>query len=100
MYYDDESWGSLILKAIGVIFLVVIITSSSRSCSRDDRNMVLIKEGYCYDRDTRIIYIESYTGRYRDDTAYTPYYDANGSLCKYDVYTGEWLPIERTSAIK
>ena len=97
MYYEDEGWGSTILKLLGCLLLIIMLTYGSRACSRSDRNMVSIKRGYCYDRDTHIIYIESYTGRYGDDTAYTPYYDADGNLSKYNVYTGEWMPIEGKS---
>ena len=96
MYGDSEGWGSTILKLLVCFLLIIILTFGSRACSRSDRNMVFIKDGYCYDRDTHIIYIESYTGRYGDDTAYTPYYDANGDLCKYNISTGEWVPINKT----
>lgn len=92
--YKDESIGIDIAKIIGCVILILLITSSSRSCSRSERNMVSIKEGYCYDYDTQIIYIESYTGRYGLETTYTPYYNFDGDLCRYDLETGNWIPIE------
>ena len=91
---NDDSLVVLVLKIIALFALCIFMVSCSRTCSRSTRNMAPIEHGYCYDLDTQIIYIESYTGRYGDETAYTPYYDANGNLCKYDIYTGEWLPIE------
>lgn len=92
--YKDESIGIDIAKIIRCVILILLITSSSRSCSRSERNMVSIKEGYCYDYDTQIIYIESYTGRYGLETTYTPYYNFDGDLCRYDLETGNWIPIE------
>ena len=92
--YKDDSLGKCILQIIGLVILICLIASFSRSCSRSDRNMVYIKEGYCYDYDTQIIYIESYTGRYGNGTSYTPYYNSDGDLCKYDLETGEWIPID------
>lgn len=97
IYYkeNDDGIGKLILEFIAIIVVICIMTSYCQSCSRSDRNMVYISEGYCYDQDTQIIYIESYTGRYGMDTSYTPYYNTNGELCKYSVETGEWIPIEK-----
>ena len=94
MYNHNDDGGSTIFKLFGCFLLIVSLTFGSRACSRSDKNMVLIKDGYCYDRDTHIIYIESYTGQYGTDTTHTPYYDTNGSLCKYNIQTGEWVPIE------
>lgn len=97
IYYkeNDDGIGKLILEFIALIVVICIFTSCSQSCSRSDRNMVYISEGYCYDQDTQIIYIESYTGRYGMDTSYTPYYNTSGELCKYSVETGEWIPVEK-----
>lgn len=97
MYYESNGDNG-ILKGIGTIILLLILMFFIHSCSvsdsRNDRNMVYIEEGYCYDQDTNIIYIESYSGRYGMDTTYSPYYNSNGDLCKYNVVTGEWIPIE------
>ena len=90
----NDSLGMCIAKIIGCVILICLIASFSRSCSRSDRNMVSIKEGYCCDYDTQIIYIESYTGRYGLETIYTPYYNSDGDLCKYDLESGNWIPIE------
>ena len=97
IYYkeNDNGIGKLILEFIVLIIVICIFTSCSKSCSRSERNMVYISNGYCYDQNTQIIYIESYTGRYETNTSYTPYYDGNGQLCKYNVETGEWIPVEK-----
>lgn len=94
-YKENDGIGKLILEFIVLIIVICIFTSCCQSCSRNERNMVYISEGYCYDQDTQIIYIESYTGRYGTDTSYSPYYNENGVLCKYDIETGEWIPIEK-----
>lgn len=90
---SDDSLGSIILKLIGCIILIIIISASSRACSRSDSNMVFIKDGYCYDADTKIIYKESIVGRYDDDTTYTIYYNENGNVCKYNEDTGKWIEV-------
>lgn len=91
---ENDGIGKLILEFIALIIVICIFTSCCQSCSRNERNMVYISEGYCYDQNTQIIYIESYTGRYGTDTSYNPYYNENGALCKYDIQTGKWIPIE------
>ena len=93
IYYKNSD-GELILKFIACIIIMCILTSCCQSCSRSKRNMVYISDGYCYDQDTQIIYIESYTGRYGYDTSYTAYYNKNGNLCKYDLQTGEWVELD------
>lgn len=90
MYSDNDNWGSIILKGIGCIILIFFISACSRSCSRENSNMIYIQNGYCYDADTKIIYKESIVGRYDDDTTYTVYYDKNGNICRYDEVTGKW----------
>ena len=101
MYYKskDKSSTEIIFGGTATIVVLLIILFSFRSCSvnknRSERNMIPISEGYCYDQNTKIIYIESYTGRHGDKTSYSAYYDENGSLCKYDVQTGEWIPINK-----
>lgn len=92
--HNDEGWALTISKVLGLFMIMVMLIFGSRACSRAERNMVSIRNGYCYDRDTQIIYIESYAGRYGTDTTYSPYYDSNGDLCKYNVYTGEWIPVD------
>ena len=94
---NDDSFGKEIWGGIATIIVGLIILLSLHSCSvnesRSERNMIPISEGYCYDQNTKIIYIESYTGRHGDKTSYSAYYDENGRLCKYDVQTGEWISI-------
>ena len=91
MFEDNKpGCGTIIILIIALIFFINICDS----CDRDDHNMVLIRDGYCYDRDTKIIYIESDAGRYTGHS-YSAYYDVNGNLCKYNIYTGEFIPIEK-----
>ena len=40
-----------------------------------------------------IVILKSYTGKYGTNTVYTVYYDENGNICKYDVETGNWIPV-------
>lgn len=96
IYYkeNDDGIGKLILEFIALIIVICIFTSCSRSCSRSGRNMVYISEGYCYDQNTQIIYIESYTGRHGDLTSYATYYNENGNLCRYDLGTGDWIELD------
>nr|WP_291234817.1 hypothetical protein [Frisingicoccus sp.] len=99
MQWDkDDSFAVEILKIIGLVIMFILICNFNMSCSRSDsrseRNMVYIQEGYCYDQYTKIIYIETYTGYYSTETSYSPYYDQDGNLCKYDESTGEWMPIK------
>ena len=90
---NNTSWTAFIVEMILVIAFILIVNSCSISNSRNEKNMVVIKDGYCYDRDTKIIYIESYAGKYGNNTVYTIYYDENGNICKYDVQTGNWIPV-------
>ena len=92
--YENNDMLSLVLKIVGLIVLVVIIVSFSQSCSRSESNMVQIKNGYCYEEDTKIIYLESETGRYGTGTSYSAYYSENGNLCKYNETSGEWIEVK------
>ena len=40
-----------------------------------------------------IIYKESKTGYYDNDTVYTVYYNEDGYVCKYNIKTYEWEAI-------
>lgn len=95
MYYsnNDDSTGSLILKIVGCVILILIISAGSRSCSRSNSDMIYIQNGYCYDENTKIVYKESVVGRYDDDTTYTVYYNENGNVCKYNETNGEWTEV-------
>ena len=90
---EDEGWGSLILRIAGALLAMWLMVSCCRGCSRYGHNMSAIKHGYCYDKNTQIIYIESYSGQYGAETTYSPYYDPNGNLCKYELATGKWIPV-------
>ena len=94
MWEDEGSGtGKFILQVAGFLLAIAIISSCGKSCSRSDSNMVYIREGFVYHEDSKIIYVESETGRYGMETSYTPYYDSNGSMCTYDIRTGEFIPI-------
>lgn len=82
------------LLIIIVTFIMYLIMSASQENSRSTRNMRYISEGYCYDKTTQIIYIESYSSN-GFGTVYTPYYDSNGNLYKYVTGNDEWIPVER-----
>ena len=92
---NSDSTGMCILKIIGGLILCYMLVSCSQSCSRSEANMVMIESPYCYEADTKIIYLETEAGRYGIKTTYTPYYDENGNLCRYNVSTGEWIPLEK-----
>ena len=83
------------INIIILVILIICLAVFSQWCiedSRSDRNMVYIEEGYCYDKNTKIIYIESYSGRHGTNTTYSPYYDSEGNLCKY--INEEFVPIK------
>lgn len=96
-----ENIKPLIQTVLAIIVSTLIIgqlMSCSQENSRSIRNMSYISEGFCYDKDTRIVYIESYS-RHGFDTIYTPYYDKNGNLCRYEIGSEEWIPIESRGCI-
>jgi hypothetical protein len=93
--YDNSVSGTTVI----IIFIVIVLFFFS-ACSdgfnvsneRRDAGMVYIKEGYCYDGNTKIIYRESIVdgGRYGYDTpTYSPYINENGNYCKYK--NGQWI---------
>jgi hypothetical protein len=92
--YKDGDISSAILKIVGLIILLIMIVYYSQTCSRSEHNMIQIKSGYCYEEDTKIIYLESETSRYGLETSYSAYYSENGNLCKYDETSGEWIEIK------
>lgn len=53
---DNRLKNDIIMLVILIICLVVFVQCSVED-SRSDRNMVYIEEGYCYDKNTKIIYI-------------------------------------------
>lgn len=87
--YNDTSWGSIFGSFIALLILCCIF----KSCSRSEANMVLIEGRYVYDADTKIIYIETETGKYGTRTNYTEFYTENGNLCRYNIETGEFEEI-------
>lgn len=89
----NDSIAYNIIWVIVVLVLCFMIRSCSINESRSTRSMTSIKEGYVYDTNTKIIYIESFTGRYSMDASYTAYYDENGNMCRY--LDGKWVPIRK-----
>ncbi len=97
----DYNWGTF----FGYIALIIVICIGMSCCNnahveseREDANMVYIKEGYCYDANTKIIYRETIIdrGKYGYDTpTYYPYINENGNYCKYE--NGKWVEFKKTS---
>ena len=92
-YHDNNSVAYNILWIIIAFILFFGVRSCNITESRSTRNMTSIKEGYVYDTNTKIIYIESFTGRYSTEATYTAYYDENGNMCRY--LDGKWVPIRK-----
>ena len=101
-YYSSyDSSGShivwIVLICIVLLFILGACESEHLSSEREAANMVYIKEGYCYDADTKIIHRESVIdgGKYSYDTpVYTPYVNENGNYCKYEY--GRWVEFVKT----
>ena len=95
-YYRNSSSGIplwlLIILIVVLFFFCEIGNNASIENSREKQNMVSIEEGFAYDRDTRIIYRETISGRskYSNDKAfYSPYLSADGNYYKY--IAKEWV---------
>lgn len=96
-YYDSDNssdfpFGLCIALIIICMILGAILDDAHVSSEREKSNMIWIKEGYCYDADTKIIYREAIVdgGRYGNDTpTYSPYINENGNYCKYK--NGKWV---------
>lgn len=88
---SKHNYSGIVIDALIVIVLITVLISL-KSCatdtSRKEHNMILIEKGYCYDNDTRVIYIESLSSSY-GHTTYAPYYNTEGELCRYNVETGD-----------
>lgn len=93
-YKSNDDRLSFLLKTIGILIVCIILVSCSQSLGRSEANMIMIDDPYCYEADTKIIYLESKSGRHGTYMSYEPYYDKDGNKCKYNVETGEWIPIE------
>lgn len=95
-YYRNSSSGIplwlLIVLIVALFFFCEISNNASIEYSREKQNMVSIEEGFAYDRDTRIIYRETISGRSRysnDKAFYSPYLSADGNYYKY--IAKEWV---------
>lgn len=96
MYKQDTSY-ELLLSIIGLIAIIVLISMASSchlSANRSEHNMTVIEDGYCYDNNTHIIYIESITGRLQDMPVYTIYVNENGNYCLYEPETNKWIELK------
>lgn len=97
MYSDRRSTFPLSFYIIALIicFIVAgIMNSSSIDDSREKQNMISIEDGFAYDRDTKIIYRETISGRSKhsfDKTFYSPYISPDGNYYKYQ--GGKWVEI-------
>ena len=84
----------LIICLVILFFIMPLMDSESISNNREKNNMVLFEENYCYEKNTRIIYIENEISRTKYSSAtttYTPYINENGNFCKY--INGEWVEV-------
>ena len=96
-YYSSNDFGcGTILGYIAIFIVLMFIMSCSNgvhiSNERDESNMIYIQEGYCYDKNTKIIYRETIIDNYRyglDTPTYSPYINENGNYCKYK--NGKWV---------
>lgn len=82
-----------IIGLIGLIVFICMVSSCTLSSNRSEHNMTVIEDGYCYDNNTHIIYIESITGRYQDMPVYTIYINENGNYCMYEPDTNKWIEL-------
>lgn len=80
----------IIIFAIVIIILAVIMKVGNRYGS----DMVYISNGYCYHKYSHIIYIESGTS---PNMTYTPYYDENGNMVRYNPTTEQWISIDNST---
>ena len=94
-YKDNNALIGLLILTI-VILICYTYGSVTKLIDRNNKNMVCIQDGYCYNLTTKIIYMESTsTGLLGVTNVYMPYYDSNGKMCVYDVHTGEWISIDK-----
>lgn len=94
-YHSDDRCGSIFLSILLIVVMLMIGSCSNDvhiSSERAEANMVYIKEGYCYDADTKIIYRETIVDGYsmsHDTPTWSPYINENGNYCKYEY--GKWV---------
>lgn len=84
----------LIICLVILFFIIPLMDSESIRDNREKNNMILLEENYCYEKNTRIIYIENEISRTKYSSAtttYTPYINENGNFCKY--INGEWVEV-------
>ena len=76
-----------------VILICAFVVWVSKGCARMNNDMVHIDDNYSYDKETHIIYQESWNWFTRT-LQFRPYYDDNGNLYKFDEATNTWTIIE------
>lgn len=84
-----EEFGKSIVYFILAIIIVLSIKSCNTNSDREKYDMIPIEEGYCYNENTNIIYIE-YTDERYGRTSYSVYLSENGNPYKYNTNTGKW----------
>lgn len=83
-----------IICLVILFFIMPLMDSESIRDNREKNNMILLEENYCYEKNTRIIYIENEISRTKYSSAtttYTPYINENGNFCKY--INGQWVEV-------
>ena len=99
--YDSEYNFGMILLSILLIIVCFAISSCSNDAhivaEREKANMIYIREGYCYDADTKIIHRETIIDGYKmsnDTPTWYPYINENGNYCKYE--SGKWVEFSKS----
>lgn len=88
-----EKRRGIILDIVIVILVIIFVAWAHTSCARVGNDMVHIEDNYSYDKETHIIYEESWNGVTKT-LQFNPYYDNNGKMYKYDEVTNEWIKLE------
>ena len=76
-----------IIRIAVCLVIATLLVFAHRAYNRDRVNMIPIKipgyEHFVYDEDTKIVYAERYTGKYKTNIIYIDY-RINGKVCYYD----------------
>ena len=72
-YSDNIKTHHYVIILVCIVIILTVGTSMTKDKSRTDHNMIVIRDGYCYEADTHIVYLESESGRYGDTYVYTAY---------------------------
>lgn len=85
--------GNAVFNSVIVLLMIAFIAWVHRSCARVGNDMVYIEDNYSYDKETHIIYEESWNW-FTQTLEFDPYYDDNGKMYKYDEVANEWIKLE------